>query len=70
MSECRHCGEEVQWVRTPNGAMMPVQLDVDGDLVLVDEGDTHPTCRRARPDLVSSHRDAPRYTAHADFCSR
>lgn len=56
-------------MRTPNGAMMPVQLDpAEGDLVLVDEGDTHPTCRRHRPHYDPTHKGRERYTAHADFC--
>ena len=70
MSDCRHCGEEVRWCRTPNGVMMPVQLDDEGELVLIDEGDTHATCRVRKPDLVKEHADLPRYTAHADFCTR
>ena len=68
MAECRHCGEEVSWVRTPNGVMMPVQHDTAGELVLVDEGDTHPTCRVYKPQLDPTHKGRTRYTAHADFC--
>ncbi len=71
MAECRHCGDEVTWCRTPNGVMMCVQSDPDdGELVLVDEGDTHATCRRYVPRLDPTHIGRNRYTAHADFCDR
>lgn len=70
MSECRECKETISWVRTPNGKMMPVQLDAEGELVLIDEGDTHRTCRVRKPDLIAEHATLERYTAHADFCSR
>lgn len=69
MSECRKCGEEVRWCRTPNGAMMAVQPDNRGNLVLVEEGDTHPTCRVYKPDYDPTHKSRNRYTAHADFCA-
>lgn len=70
MAECRRCGAEVSWCRTPNGRMMPVEHDPEhGELVLVNEGDTHPTCRRRRPDLDPTHKGRERYRAHADFCA-
>lgn len=68
MSECRTCGEEVTWCRTPDGKMMPVQEDPEGELVLIEEGDDRDTCRRYRPDLVPEHKDLVRYTCHFDFC--
>ena len=50
--------------------MMPVHHDPHhGELVLVDEGDTHPTCRVHRPDLDPTHRGRERYAAHFDFCA-
>ena len=68
MSECRRCGAEVRWCRTPNGVMMCVQPEFQGELVLVDEGDTHPTCRRYLPTVDPTHKGRERYTAHNDFC--
>ena len=68
MSECRRCSEEVTWCRTPNGKMMPVQEDPDGKLVLIDEGDTHVTCRVAVPHHNPAHKGLTRYTGHFDFC--
>jgi len=60
----------VRWVRTPNGRMMPVQPDPHhGELVLVDEGDTHPTCRTRNPTYDPTHIGRERYTAHQDFCA-
>lgn len=71
MATCRECGDEVTWCRTPNGKMMPVHPDeMAGDLVLVDEGDTHPTCRRYAPSADPTHKGRNRYTSHWDFCAR
>lgn len=70
MSECRSCGEEVTWCRTPNGKMMPVQEAENGALILVDEGDDRPTCRRHNPGYDPSHRGVQRYECHFDLCTR
>jgi hypothetical protein len=68
MSACRECGEEVTWVRTPNGKRMPVQEDETGVLVLMDEGDDRPTTRRYNPGLYPEHVGKKRYECHFDFC--
>ena len=68
MGECRKCSQEVIWCRTPNGALMPVQEDTDGNLVLIDEGDSHVTCRVAVPHYNPVHKELTRYVCHIDFC--
>ena len=49
---------------------MPVQEEADGELVLIDEGDTHRTCRTYRPDYDPAHKGRTRYTSHMDLCTR
>lgn len=70
MSECRECGEEVTWCRTGDGTMAVVQSDpMEGELVLIEEGDTHPTVRRRNPSYDPTHIGRDRYTWHSDLCA-
>lgn len=61
MNKCRSCQAEVIWVKTIHGKAMPIEINAEGNLILV-KGVAHVIPKGEEPAGM------PRYVSHFATC--